>query len=203
MCVCPSVVELHALPNPLTNHVSRRDRCYLIADDGRHQTKPTPRARPPACPPARPPSSLSVMYSWTSLFLQAGDAAMFNLSLLTSDVYALIFSYLVEKVTPNGLYFVAFAIIFVGLVVYHLQPPPTEASPADHLSGLGFLDATGEGGSGGDKAAWGKDSSRGMSLCELGRELSGESTDSNTTYGGDCSPASLSPSPTENKPWLL
>ncbi|CAN0300855.1 unnamed protein product, partial [Laminaria digitata] len=48
--------------------------------------------------------SLTVMYSWTSLFLLAGDAAMFNLSLLTSDVYALVFAFFVEHVTPNWLY---------------------------------------------------------------------------------------------------
>lgn len=66
------------------------------------------------------------MYSWTSLFLQAGDAAMFNLSLLTSDVYALLFAFLVEHVTPDSLYFVAFAVIFCGLVLYHFQPAPTK-----------------------------------------------------------------------------
>eukprot|EP00752_Nemacystus_decipiens_P002872 g2673.t1 len=148
--------------------------------------------------------SLSIMYSWVSLFLQAGDAAMFNLSLLTSDVYAVVFSYVVEKVAPNRLYFAAFAIIFLGLVIYHVQPPPTEASSsADESSGLGFVDADG----GGGDSSWAKDS-QGMSLRELGREFSGESTDSNTTYGGSGStyghsPASLSPSVSETKPWLL
>lgn len=55
---------------------------------------------------------------------------MFNLSLLTSDVYALLFSYLVEHVTPNWLYFVAFGVIFCGLTLYHAQPRPTNAAPA-------------------------------------------------------------------------
>lgn len=54
---------------------------------------------------------------------------MFNLSLLTSDVYALVFAYFVENMTPNWLYFVAFAVIFTGLLVYHFQPAPTHAEP--------------------------------------------------------------------------
>lgn len=129
---------------------------------------------------------------------------MFNLSLLTSDVYALVFSFLVENVTPDGLYFVAFFVIFVGLVIYHVQPPPTTAA-ADRQLG-GFLDEAESGGAGaGAEDTWVKES-RGMSLCELDREYSGESTDSNTTYGSGgsvLSPAGLSPSLSENKPWLL
>lgn len=150
------------------------------------------------------------MYSWTSLFLQAGDAAMFNLSLLTSDVYALLFSFLVENVTPDWLYFVAFAVIFCGLVIYHVQPPPTSASADQNQTRLGFLDAESGAGAG---ETWAKDSlgcgSHGMSLFELGREFSGQSTDSNTTYddsgsgSSEQSPPSLSPSLSENKPWLI
>ena len=75
------------------------------------------------------------MYSWTSLFLLAGDAALFNLSLLTSDVYALIFAFFIEHVTPNWLYFLAFTVIFAGLICYHTQPVPcllyTSPSPRD------------------------------------------------------------------------
>lgn len=69
------------------------------------------------------------MYSWTSLFLQASDAALFNLSLLTADIYALIFAYIVEHNIPSWIYFVAFAVIFTGLLVYHAQPPVTKAEP--------------------------------------------------------------------------
>lgn len=69
------------------------------------------------------------MYSWTSLFLQAGDAALFNLSLLTADIYALIFAYVVEHNMPNWMYFAAAVFIFMGLFVYHSQPPVTTAEP--------------------------------------------------------------------------
>ncbi|CAM9202490.1 unnamed protein product [Scytosiphon promiscuus] len=164
--------------------------------------------------------SLSVMYSWTSLFLLAGDAALFNLSLLTSDVYALLFAYVVEQITPDWLYFVAFAVIFWGLIVYHLQPPPTSADPSLRLDFLGggccwgrarripslrdldcgdnngsFTQLPGE--SGGSSA-----SASGSSCCvkdepvtELSRNISGGSTTS--TYIGSeyaNSPASVSQS---------
>lgn len=79
------------------------------------------------------------MYSLTSLFLQAGDAALFNLSLLTSDVYALIFAFFIEHVTPNWLYFMAFTVIFGGLICYHAQPVPTKA----HTLRLDILDEGG------------------------------------------------------------
>src|SRR5690349_13339001 len=36
---------------------------------------------------------LNLMYTQTSLFLCTGDAALFNLSLLTSDLYAVLFAF--------------------------------------------------------------------------------------------------------------
>lgn len=71
--------------------------------------------------------SLSWLYTWTSFFLKGGDAAMFNISLLTSDIYALVFAIFVEHATPNWLYFAAFVVIFLGIVLYHSQPIPTKA----------------------------------------------------------------------------
>lgn len=71
--------------------------------------------------------SLSWLYTWTSFFLKGGDAAMFNISLLTSDIYALVFAIFVEHATLNWLYFAAFVLIFLGIVLYHSQPIPTKA----------------------------------------------------------------------------
>ncbi|CBJ31019.1 conserved unknown protein [Ectocarpus siliculosus] len=149
--------------------------------------------------------SLSVLYSWTSLFLQAGDAAMFNLSLLTSDVYALLFSVLVEHATPHWLYFVAFVVIFCGLVVYHGQPPPTCAEP---LPRLALVDGT-------PGSSWSREGDdcgghkRGTGRAFFGmqrRECSGESagTSSTATFcSSELSPgASVSPSPPAKNPWL-
>ncbi|KAG5178733.1 hypothetical protein JKP88DRAFT_281000 [Tribonema minus] len=69
--------------------------------------------------------SIFCMYTWTSIFLQAGDAALFNLGLLTSDLYGMVFAYFVEKQSFDLLYIVAFFIIISGLFVYHGAPSAT------------------------------------------------------------------------------
>ena len=66
---------------------------------------------------------LFCMYSAASLFLRTSDAALFNLSLLTSDIYAVIFSYFVFGATVHWLYYVAFALTGTGLVVYSTAGP--------------------------------------------------------------------------------
>jgi solute carrier family 35 protein F1/2 len=67
---------------------------------------------------------LFLMYTNTTAFLQHGDAVLFNLSLLTSDVYAVVFTYFFSGYLVSWLYFVAFALVIVGLVLYHSQPAP-------------------------------------------------------------------------------
>jgi drug/metabolite transporter (DMT)-like permease len=67
---------------------------------------------------------LFLMYTNTTAFLQHGDAVLFNLSLLTSDVYAVVFSYFFSGYFVGWLYFVAFALVIVGLLLYHSQPRP-------------------------------------------------------------------------------
>ena len=61
---------------------------------------------------------LVVMYCVTSKFLQEGDALLFNLSTLTSDVYGALFSVLLFHSTPHWLYGVAFVFVFFGIIVY-------------------------------------------------------------------------------------
>ena len=72
--------------------------------------------------------SLTAMYAGTSLFFLAADAAAFNLSLLTSDAYALLFAGLVNGRLPPPLYFLALAITASGVVVYHTTPSPTSGA---------------------------------------------------------------------------
>lgn len=70
------------------------------------------------------------MYSFTPLMLHVSSATLFNLSLLTSDVFAIIagiflfhHKVVVSKVTdhckPTIWYFVAFFAIIVGLILYN------------------------------------------------------------------------------------
>jgi solute carrier family 35 protein F1/2 len=54
---------------------------------------------------------LWLMYSATSSFLKAGDATMFNLSLLTSDFYGFLFAVLIEHHKLSILYGVGFSVI--------------------------------------------------------------------------------------------
>lgn len=70
-------------------------------------------------------SCLFLMYINTSAFLQYGDSTLFNLSLLTSDIYAVIFSYLFYDYLVDWLYFVAFGLVASGLVIYHSAEPPS------------------------------------------------------------------------------
>lgn len=66
------------------------------------------------------------MYVMTSIFLQISDATVFNLSLLTSDVYSIIFSWQVQHRYISWMYGFAFATTLSGLVLYHTQPPVFE-----------------------------------------------------------------------------
>jgi hypothetical protein len=78
------------------------------------------------------------------IFLQSGDAAAFNLSLLTSDVFAVVAAKFLFGEQLSRLYFLGFSLIVAGLVVYHRAPAPTtdlddtlEAKEQTHLPLLG------------------------------------------------------------------
>ena len=78
--------------------------------------------------------SLSLIIFLPGTFLQMeGDAILFNLSLLTSDIYAVIFTYFNTGILVHWLYFVAFGLVGAGVVVYHAEEPP---SPDFHLHQL-------------------------------------------------------------------
>ena len=64
---------------------------------------------------------LFFMYMLTSYFLVVCDATIFNLSLLTSDIWAIIASYLLFNNQLHWLYFIALLIIILGLYIYHYQ----------------------------------------------------------------------------------
>ena len=86
---------------------------------------------------------LNLMYSRASLFLRDCDAALLNLSLLTSDVYAVVFSFLCYGYLVSWLYFVAFGLAFIGIWMYSTAGSPTP--PADDISvSFGFKDNNGD-----------------------------------------------------------
>ncbi|TMW60309.1 hypothetical protein Poli38472_000351 [Pythium oligandrum] len=69
--------------------------------------------------------TLFVMYSFTSVFMKTGDAAVFNLSLLTSDFFAVVAARFLFNEHLSSLYFVGFTMIVIGIVIYNRSPPPT------------------------------------------------------------------------------
>ncbi|CAJ1361566.1 unnamed protein product [Effrenium voratum] len=70
--------------------------------------------------------SLFGIYVLTSIFLQISDAAVFNMSLLTCDVYSILFSWQVQHKQISWIYGVAFLLTLSGLLWYHRQPAPVE-----------------------------------------------------------------------------
>jgi hypothetical protein len=63
---------------------------------------------------------LFLLYYFTPLLLLHSSALFMNLSFLTSDFWSILFAVSLFHARLNLLYFVAFAIIIVGLVIYNL-----------------------------------------------------------------------------------
>ena len=60
------------------------------------------------------------MSAW---FIRVADATLFNLSLLTSDVFGVAAGVFLFHERPSLLYFLAFACTIAGLVIYHKSTP--------------------------------------------------------------------------------
>ena len=76
---------------------------------------------------------LFALYSLVPLLLQSSSATLFNLSLLTSDVYSLLFGLFLFGYHFSWVYLLAFGAVIVGLVVYNLEP--TSQARARPLAG--------------------------------------------------------------------
>jgi len=57
-------------------------------------------------------------------FLCYSEAALLNLSLLTADLYAVLFSVFVELIYPNPVFYVALVLIVSGVIIYEIGPSP-------------------------------------------------------------------------------
>eukprot|EP00940_MAST-03C_sp_MAST-3C-sp2_P001321 g1321.t1 len=76
-------------------------------------------------------SLLLLAYVATSFFLKDSDAALFNLSLLTSDVYTMLFAYVSGRQSVQWLYLLAFVATSIGLVIYHFVGGPVARDPTN------------------------------------------------------------------------
>jgi solute carrier family 35 protein F1/2 len=86
------------------------------------------------------------IYWGTSQFLQYSEATFYNLSLLTGDVWSVVFSVLAQGIRPYPLFFVALICTVSGVMVYEMAPSPIleERRSLEHGSHveLGQIDLT-------------------------------------------------------------
>jgi len=69
-------------------------------------------------------SCLFLFYSALPIALVLGGSALCNLSLLMSDVYAILISIFVFSTPLGGLFYVAFGLIIMGLLCYNVKNEP-------------------------------------------------------------------------------
>ncbi|KAG0242057.1 hypothetical protein B0O80DRAFT_500151 [Mortierella sp. GBAus27b] len=68
--------------------------------------------------------AMFIMYSMSPVLIRLSSATFFNLSLLTSDFYGLLFGLFLFGSKINRLYPIAYVLIIVGIVVYNIYPAP-------------------------------------------------------------------------------
>lgn len=77
---------------------------------------------------------LFCFYVNASIVLQSNDATYFNLSLLTSDIYAFAVTYFFFGAQVKWLYFVSFGLVVAGVILYHSITSPTiQDSPDERV----------------------------------------------------------------------
>ncbi len=64
-------------------------------------------------------------------FLKESESALLTLSLLTADLYAVIFTIVAEKIPPPTLFYAAFVLVVIGVLVYEVSPSPLHGSASD------------------------------------------------------------------------
>jgi solute carrier family 35 protein F1/2 len=75
--------------------------------------------------------SMIILYTVSPLLYRLASSAYYNLSLLSSDFYGLLFGLFLYHYRPFWLYFIAFAIVIAGLITYFWSSTPQDQ---------GFLD---------------------------------------------------------------
>ncbi|KAL3808210.1 hypothetical protein ACHAXA_006313 [Cyclostephanos tholiformis] len=72
-----------------------------------------------------------VKYVGNGFFLQISDATFFNLSMLTGDAWAVIFSVYGEGISPPPTFYVALVITLSGVIIYETAPSPVGHTPKE------------------------------------------------------------------------
>ncbi|VDO49649.1 unnamed protein product [Onchocerca flexuosa] len=66
-------------------------------------------------------ASMFLFYSMVSVVVKKSSALMFNLSILTADFYTLVFGLFMFKYEFHALYFVSFALVMIGSLIYSIR----------------------------------------------------------------------------------
>ncbi|KAI9464200.1 hypothetical protein HD554DRAFT_1281605 [Boletus coccyginus] len=71
-------------------------------------------------------AAMFTLYTTAPLLYRSASSAFYNISLLTSDFYGLLFGLFLFHYSPFWLYFPAFAVVIVGLIIYFWHATPEE-----------------------------------------------------------------------------
>jgi len=76
-------------------------------------------------------TAMVILYTVAPLLYRMASSAYFNISLLTSDFYGLLFGLFLFHYSPFWLYFPAFAVVISGLIIYFWHATPEEQGKLD------------------------------------------------------------------------
>jgi solute carrier family 35 protein F1/2 len=76
-------------------------------------------------------ASMVILYTVAPLLYRLASSAYFNLSLLSSDFYSLLFGLFLFHYAPYWLYFVAFSVVISGLIIYFWHATPEQQGILD------------------------------------------------------------------------
>lgn len=71
-------------------------------------------------------ASMIILYTVAPLLYRMASSAFYNISLLTSDFYGLLFGLFLFHFSPFWLYFPAFTVVILGLIIYFWHATPEE-----------------------------------------------------------------------------
>lgn len=74
-------------------------------------------------------AAMFILYTVAPLLYRLASSAYFNLSLLSSDFYGLLFGLFLFQFQPYWLYFPSFSVVILGLIVYFWHSTPEEQGP--------------------------------------------------------------------------
>ncbi|KAG6335254.1 hypothetical protein ID866_3829 [Astraeus odoratus] len=75
--------------------------------------------------------SVPIGYTLQMVFFRLASSPYFNMSLLTSDFYSLLFGLLLFHYKPYWLYFIAFTVVITGLIIYFCHARPEDQGHND------------------------------------------------------------------------